>query len=314
DFSFSDTYAPLDFGAMRGCEARVWSVFNQAGCDVDKYLDYAMGYNAKNRMPLYMKAPKKLSPKQVADFMRDHYDGTAMDMHTDIGAGGEETPYRWRPMSFESNGKTYLNERAIATQQTGWWMMGQARNWLPDEIGAVLWFGVDDAATSCLTPMYVASTRVPECFRVGNGNMTQYSPTAAFWMFNRVAQFAYLRYKTLLPEIKKVYDAHENGAMQNSTVVDNKAKELLAKSKSEAAKFLTEYSIETAQNMFNKWSDLDKYLMVKYIDGNVKKENEGGFIDNGNKCNIPTMPNFPGYSQKWKDAVAKDTGDKLISK
>lgn len=314
EFSFCDTYAPLDFGALRGCEARVWSVFNQAGCDVDKYLDYAMGYNAGNKMPLYMKAPKKLSPKEVADFMRDHYDGTAMDMHTDIGAGGEETPYRWRPMSFEHDGKTYLNERAIATQQTGWWMMGQTRSWLPDEIGAVIWFGVDDAATSCLTPIYVSSTKVPECFKSGNGNMTQYSPTAAFWIFNRVAQFAYLRYKTLHPEIKKVYDSHENTALENSTAIDNKAKELLAKSKPEAIKFITDYSVATAQNMFNKWADLDNYLMVKYIDGNIKKENEGGFIDNGNGRNIPTSPEFPGYSNKWKEAVAKDTGDKLISK
>ncbi|MFI3315854.1 MAG: C69 family dipeptidase, partial [Rikenellaceae bacterium] len=101
EFSFADAYAPLDFGALRFCEARVWSVFNMAGCDVDQYLDYAMGYDTKNRMPLYMKAPEKLSPKQVADFMRDHYDGTPMDMHTDIGAGGEGSPYRWRPMTFE---------------------------------------------------------------------------------------------------------------------------------------------------------------------------------------------------------------------
>ncbi|MBO5903417.1 MAG: C69 family dipeptidase, partial [Tidjanibacter sp.] len=154
EFSFCQAYAPLDFSGARGCEARVWSFFNTFADGMDKYLDYAMGYNLNNPMPLWIKPDQKISPKQVFDAMRDHYEGTPMDMTTDIGAGGSKLPYRWRPMDFEVDGVTYVNERATATQQTGFWFTAQARNYLPDAVGGILWFGVDDAATSCLTPIY----------------------------------------------------------------------------------------------------------------------------------------------------------------
>ena len=173
DFSFADAYAPLDFGAMRGCEARVWAFFRTVADDMDQYEDYAMGHNPNNRMPLWVMPREKVSPKVLMDCMRDHYEGTKMDMTTDIGAGGEGCPYRWRPMYFEVDGVEYCNERATATQQTGFWLMGQAR---PEKVG-ILWFGTDDAATSPLTPIYVNSQEVPECLREGNGSMIKYSDT-----------------------------------------------------------------------------------------------------------------------------------------
>ncbi|MBQ5614585.1 MAG: C69 family dipeptidase, partial [Tidjanibacter sp.] len=214
----------------------------------------------------------------------------------------------WRPMNFEVDGVTYVNERATATQQTGFWFTAQARNYLPDAVGGILWFGVDDAATSCLTPIYCSVTDVPECFREGNGHMTQYSPTSAFWIFNRVAQFAYLRYDYIGAEVQKSADEWENAKLKEVLTVDNAAKGLSLKKQKE---YLTDYSIQTAQNMFNRWVELDQYLMVKYIDGNIKVEDENGFVDNGNGKNIPASPDQPGYSEKWKRAVAADNGDVL---
>src|SRR5699024_3014089 len=172
-FSFSDVYAPLEFGTMRGCEARVWSFFKTFAPGMDAYLDYAMGYNPANRMPLWVKPAEKISPKQVFDAMRDHFEGTPMDMTADIGAGGSACPYRWRPMEWEWEGETYVNERATATQQTGFWFVAQARDYLPDTIGGVLWFGVDDTATSALTPIYCGTTHVTWCFSEENGSMSE---------------------------------------------------------------------------------------------------------------------------------------------
>ena len=185
--------------------------------------------------------------------------------------------------------------------------MGQARNWLPDEIGGIIWFGVDDAATSCLTPVYSASIRVPKCFASGNGNMTTYSPTSAFWLFNRVAHAAYLRYNLLAPEIRKAADEHENGALKIISTVDKEALRIYKTSPEEVKKYITEWSEMFADRMFKKWKELDEYLLVKYIDGNVKRQNEdGSFTDNGNGKNIPANPTQPGYSQKWKESVAAD--------
>lgn len=311
DFSFTDTYAPLDFSGMRGCEARVWSFFRKHAPDMDKYTDYAMGRNKENRMPLWVKPSAKVSPKQVMDGMRDHYEGTPMDMTTDLGAGGSACPYRWRPMDWEVDGVKYTNERAIATQQTGFWFVGQSRSWLPDAIGGILWFGVDDAGTSCLTPIYTSSTRVAECLSQNNGNMMNYSPTSAFWLFSRVTNFAYSRYNMISSDILKVVNEWENRELKQVRAIDAAAEILYKDSPEMAVNFLTDYSVNTAQALFNRWVELDRYLLVKYIDGNVKKENANGFIDNGNGVNIPVMPNFPGYNEKWKRAVAKDNGEIL---
>jgi dipeptidase len=100
DFSFCDAYCPADFGALRGCEARVWAAFNILGkgmfndVKAEEYLDFAMGQNSTNKMPLFIKPAEKVSVKELADVMRDHYEGTPMDMTTDIGAGGHHNPYR----------------------------------------------------------------------------------------------------------------------------------------------------------------------------------------------------------------------------
>ena len=305
DFSFAEAYAPLDFGAMRGCEARVWAFFRTVAADMDKYEDYAMGHNPANRMPLWVKPAAKVSPKQLMDCMRDHYEGTKMDMTTDIGAGGEGCPYRWRPMYFEVDGVEYCNERATATQQTAFWLVGQAR---PGKTG-ILWFGTDDAATSPLTPIYVTSTEVPECLRDGNGTMLQYSDTSMFWITNRVAQFAYLRYNVVGKHVREIVDMWENKMLECVPAMD--AKIGSAKNAKKAQKVATELSVENAQTLFNIWVDLDKYTMVKYIDGNIKGEENGKFVDNGNGKDIPGVIDQPGYSENWKRAVAADKGEIL---
>ena len=319
DFSFCEAYAPADFGALRGCEARVWAFFRTVADGMDKYVDYAMGHNAENRMPLWVKPRTKVSPKVVFDCMRDHYEGTPMDMTTDIGAGGSACPYRWRPMYFEVDGVEYCNERATATQQTGFWFVAQARPDVPDNMG-ILWFGVDDAATSCLTPIYCCTQGVPECLSEGNGSMLEYSPTSAFWLFNRVSNFAYMRYDMIAGDIRKVVDKWENEALRLVRDVDAEAMTLSPKAR---GKFLSEFSIATAQQLFDRWSKLDKYLLVKYMDGNVKSEHAGvleyldgkggpaHFVDNGNGKQIPDKIQFPGYGEKWKRAVAKDNGEIL---
>lgn len=310
NFSFCDAYAPIDFGGMRGCEARVWSFFNMFTPEMDKYLDYAMGYNKENRMPLWVQPAKKISPKQVFDAMRDHYEGTPMDMTKDTGAGGNKLPYRWRPMSWDWEGDTYTNERAVATQQTGFWFTAQIRSGMPDAIGGILWFGVDDAATSALTPIYCGTTEVPWCLSANNGNILEYSDESSFWIFNRVAQFSYLRYDIIGAEVRKHVDKWENDILGKTLAFE----EVMATGKvsdKKLSKEITAFSNMKAQELFENWVALDKRLMVKYIDGNVKVENENGFITNGHNAQIPTTPEWPGYSDKWKEDVVKDHGKAL---
>jgi len=349
DFSFCDAYAPLDFGGMRGCEARAWAAFNilcdgkftfedENGNVVTKdaydYIDYAMGWDKTKRFPLFVKPARKISMKDVADVMRDHYEGTPMDMTKDIGAGGNALPYRWRPMGFEHDGKKYVNERAIATQQTGFWFVGQSRGWLPDVIGGIIWFGCDDAATSYLTPIYTNTEDVPECFRVGNGDMITYSPTSAFWMTNRVANACYKAYNIMFPTVDAEIDAWENIMMEAVKTADQEALKLydaaqerprkqIRRSSSkktadpyaEVKNYLTAFSVDNAQKIFDKWVKLEELLLVKFIDGNVKAQNEdGSFVTNGHTDCIPDKITQPGYTDKWKESVAKEHGSVIIEK
>ncbi len=335
EFSFCDTYCPLDFGTVRGCDARVWSAFNilcdgqftymdENGREVTRpasdWLDYAMGYNFGNPMPLFVKPSRKISVKNVADVMRDHFEGTPMDMTTDIGAGGNALPYRWRPMYFEYEGKSYLNERALATQQTGFWFVAQSRPGLPDVIGALQWFGCDDAATSYLTPIYANTSEVPECLRVGNGNILKYSPTSTFWMCNRVANACYKMYDRMAPYVRERIDSFENAQMDTEVpafdeqllqLYGNGGKSALRK----VRKALTQYTVNTAQKQFEAWTRLEETLLVKFIDGNVKAQDENGaFIHSEDYEGLPIGITQPGYTEKWKEAVVKDHGSVIEEK
>ncbi len=331
EFSFRDAYNPLDFSGARACDARAWSAFNilcdgqftytESGAEVTRpasdWLDYAMGYDLDGEMPLFVKPSRKLTMKDVADAMRDHFEGTPMDMTVDIGAGGNALPYRWRPMSFSWEGKTYVNERAIATQQTGFWFVAQSRGYLPDEVGALIWFGCDDAATSYLTPIYVNTRAVPECLRVGNGDMLHYSATSQFWMCNRVANACYRMYNHMAPVAREAADRFENYQMTVGVPqTDAKAAELVAGGKTrKALKLLTDYSVDTAQEQFAAWTRLEELLLVKFIDGNIKAQAEdGSFVHSEYSEGIPVKISQPGYTDRWKAAVVRDNGEILESR
>ena len=348
EFSFKKAYGPADFGTVRGCDARVWSAFNQltggwfsyynaegkaVTRDASDFLDYAMGYDLDADLPLFVYPREKVSVKAVADVMRDHYEGTPMDMTQDIGAGGNALPYRWRPMEFKADGKTYLNERAIATQQTGFWMIGQARDYVPDEVGGILWFGTDDAATSYVTPIYTSTTKVPECFRVGNGDLLHYSPTASFWINNRVSNACYKMYNQMAPYVREKIDAFEIDQMEhkthsvdsaavvmyNSVVVKihdklaSKREVMMARKPfAKVTKFVTDYTVKTAQDQFAAWVALEEELLVKFMDGNVKPQNEdGSFKHSEYSEGQPASIGWPGYTDLWKETVAREAGEVL---
>jgi dipeptidase len=302
EFSFSDTYAPLDFGGARFCEARVWSGFRKVADGMDAYEDYATGKNLNNRMPLWVKANKKLTVHDVMEMMRDYYQNTAMDMTKDIGAGPYQCIVRWRPLTWQVDGVTYFNERAISTQQTGFSFVAQSRSWLPDPVGGILWFGVDDTYSTVYTPMYCGITKVPENFAVGNGSMMEFSDNSAFWIFNQVSNFAYTRYSNMIPEIRARQQELEKKYMEEVLKTDEAAVVLYNKKPSKALALLTEFSSQAGSHTFSAWKNLYAHLFTKYMDGNIKTPVKGQ--------RNPALSQ-PGYNEEWKRTVAGETGDKL---
>jgi len=316
EFSFSDTYAPVSFSGARACEARVWAMFNRVNSNMGQYTDYAMGHlktgkwgYTLNRMPLWIKPDRKISVNDVMNLMRDHYEGTPMDMTKDIGMGPFSCPYRWRPMSFMIDSVGYIQERATSTQQTGFVFVAQSRNWLPDPIGGIFWFGVDDTYTMVYAPMYCGMTEIPEAYRVGNGDLLHFSPTSAFWAFSMVSNWAYTKYDYMIKDIRPVQQELEKRYVEETAVIDGKAAEIYKSNPAEAIDLITGYSVKTGQATVKRWQELFQYLFVKYMDGNIKKEKDGKFETN--PYNVPAMPSQPGYPEWWLREIVKQHGDVL---
>lgn len=301
DFSFSDTYAPLDFSGARACEARVWSGFNKVAPGMDKYLDYAMGENLKNRMPLYVKPSHKLTLQEVYGMMRDYYQGTPMDMTKDEGAGPYKCIVRWRPMTWKVDGVEYFNERAISTQQTGFSFIAESRPNVPAPLGGIIWWGVDDTYTTVYTPVYTCSTRVPETMQRGFGSMMEFNPDAAFWVFNQVSNFAYTRYSDMIVDIQKKQNELEGGYIAMVPAIDKIAAGLYVQDPAKAVDFLTSWSVSQGNNTTHEWKKLYGFLFAKYLDGNIK-------TPSGEQ-----NPNLkqPGYSGEFYRNLVKQTGDRF---
>ncbi len=305
DFSFAKAYCPLDFGALRFCEARVWSFFNKYNKDMAKYVTYAKGQTTEP-MPLYIKADRKLSVHDIQAMMRDHYEGTELDWRYDVGAGPFNSPYRISPLSFEYETETFCNERPIATQQTGFSFVAQMRSWLPNHIGGILWFGVDDAAQTVYYPFYCAHNEVPHAMAVGNGDLLTYSSTSAFWIHNRVSNMVYSRYSDMVVDMQKAQSKLENQFREAQPRIEKEAGEL--KSQEESVKFLTQYTNNLVADGMAEWKKLEEYMMVKYLDGVIKREENGKFKRNPH--GLPASPIRTGYPKEFIKKVIDETGDK----
>jgi dipeptidase len=312
DFSFADAYAPIDYGAIRFCEARVWSAFRHVNeKEADQYTDFILG-ESEERLPLFFKPAKKVSARDIMNIMRDHFEGTPLDMTKDAGAGPFKVPYRWRPLTWEVDSMEYLNERAIATQQTGFSFVAQMRNWLPNPVGGILWFGVDDANASVYVPMYAGIESAPREYAEGNGNMLEFTWDAAFWVFNWVSNMSYSRYSYMIEDIRKVQTELEDKFEKMQPAIDNTASLMYEQEPSLAEEYLTEYTHNQARITVEKWQKLGQFLMVKYLDGNIHPEKDGKFLRND--YGHPYPPKFPGYDEKYYRNVVKDAGEKLKMK
>ena len=329
-FSFSDVYNPINFSGARFSEARVWSFFRKINKDLREnadYTNYALGKllrNAllmdgnknpngfvSNRMPLWVKPDAPITREQVMAGMRDHYEDTPLDMRNDTGAGPFKLPYRWRPMEFEVDGVMYLNERAVATQQTGYSFVAQSRNWLPDPVGGIFWFGADDADGCVYAPMYCGINKIPESYAIGNGSMITWSETAAYWVFSQVNNWAYTRYNAIHPEIEQYQEQLERKFSSEVNIIDKQASEKFKQNAVAARDYITEYSVSTGNKLVENWKVFYQYLFMKYHDGNIKNSEGRKLLDNGNGKNIPKAPSQPGYGKEWERIMIQGTGDRL---
>ena len=312
DFSFAEAYAPLDFSGRRFCEARVWSYYNRFTDKGAEYLAYIEG-KTDEPMPLYVRPNRKLSVQDVKDMMRDHYEGTPLDLSNDFGAGKYKSPYRLTPLTFKVDGKEYFNERPISTQQSGFVFVAQMRTDKPDAIGGVLWFGVDDANMTVFTPVYCCATKAPVCYtRVDGADYITFSWNSSFWVFNWVANMVYPRYSLMIDDVRAVQKETETLFNNAQEGVESVAARLLEKDKAQGVKFLTDYTCMTAQSLLDTWKQLGTFLVVKYNDGVVRRTKNGKF--ERNSIGQPAGVERPGYPEDYLKEYVRQTGDRYLVK
>ena len=302
DFSFQAAYNPFDFSGFYACEARVWSFFNHFSSDMDRYFDYATGKtfreskgkNDGEHMPLWIIPNRKLSAQDMKECMRDEYKGTPLDITQGEAAGPWNSKLRYGGLGFklaDENDTTqttqYWYQRPTATQQTAWSFVAQMRTGKK----GIFWFGVDDAACNCYTPMFCCINHVPECFAEGNGDSYTFSPTSAWWTFNLVANWAYTKYSRMYPHIRETQQVWDEKFNTQIAGLDEK---VAGMNEEDARAFLTSYSCSQAENLVADWQRLYIYLVTKFIDGQERKEENGQFKRNpyGNSCG-PNRLHFP---------------------
>lgn len=311
EFSFADVYGEHDASTRRGCDARVWSYFRRFNNDADKYFAWCNA-DSDEPMPLYIVPDRKVSLAEMQKSMRDHFEGTPYEMTSDVGAGPFHSPYRWRPMEYEVDGKKYCMERAIATQQTGWSYVSQTRDWLPDPVGGVLWFGTDDTNTCVYMPIYCGVTKVPA--ELAEGDINTLDLRSNFWVNNIVANQAYNRYDQMIDDIRKVQGSLEKEFQANRPNVEEKLTAIVNSGDMNAYRnAVNSEAAAVARNSTDAYRDLAGYLFVKTMDGNLKKtDKDGNFIKS--EYGLPVYPTFPGYDKKYYENIVKESGDHFLIK
>ncbi len=295
-FSFAEAYDAPTVQSRRYTATRVWSIFRRAAPSLDATLDpaYHRGDPHAEPYPLWIRPDEKLTTADVMALMRDHYEGTPYDMTVGVDAGPFATPNRWRPIAWEVDGEKYSWERPISTQQTGFSFVSQSRSWLPDLIGGVYWYGLDDTWTSCYVPLYAGITELPKSYTVGS--LGEFSRDSAWWVFNFVANIANLKFSFMGPEILEVQKELEGEFFTLQPIIEKAALELMENDPDLARSFLTDYSINHAERVVKRWKALGDHLLMKYNDGYVNEPGEN-----------PER----GYPQTWLETVVESEPDRF---
>ena len=306
EFSWKKAYAAPDFSGRRICDARAWSFFNMYKKGMDRYIPWIMGIDKDAEdFPLWVVPDKKLSVQDVMTAMRNHFEGTPLEIDsTDIGGGIWQMPYRVTPLYFKLDGKKYFNERPVSTQQTAFSFVSQMRSWLPREMGGCFWFGNDDGNMVAYVPIYCSMTRRPECFNAPGADDITFSDKSAFWVCNWVSNMVYPRYSAMFPDLKQVRDSLEKSYFAQQPEVENKAK---AMQPAEMQKFLNDYSIEQAQAMLARWKQLATFLIVRHNDmARRPVDAQGRFYRN--KHGLGATVERPGMPQPFARKLVKEAG------
>ena len=255
-----------------------------------------------DHLPLWIKPDAPVSVRDIMADMRDHYEGTALDMTADASAGPWASPYRNQPVNYQApDGTPMFRERPIGCQQSGMTMVCQMRSFLPDPVGGVTYFNMDDASMVAYVPVYCGIDSVPEPFRRENNNILEFSTESAFWMCNFVANMVYPRYSAMIGDLKEAQKELEDYYAEDQKEVESKASGL---TRGELTSYLTAKTFAYTDRMMERWDKLARLLIVKHND-QIMRPSKDGVV-------VPGRYSSPAYAPAFIEMVKEHTGDRYV--
>jgi len=247
-FNFAKIYSGNE---SRGNKIREWRMFS--------LLCPSKEWDIDQEFPFSVEPDRKISARWWIDnIWRDHLEGTPYDMTQGMAAGPFGSPGRFRIPGLNT-------ERTICTAGSGYTWVSQARQWLPDCIGGLFWYGLDCPRSTCYVPFYVGISQTPESWR--NGDFTKFDPESPRWYFQAIDTFSWLRYKDIHADVREVFGAIEDELFNKQAEIEKIALELYKSDPKLAKELLTFYSTDCALKAENAAKKLFYDLIAKYSDG-----------------------------------------------
>ncbi len=221
--------------------------------------------------PFSVKPEKKLSVRDVIGFQRSTFENTVYDMTLDpawfVAGGGKAAK---SPLASPFVGGEWervlriRHHRTIAGPAYG--MVAQLRSWLPDAVGGIYWFYVDNPFVSAYVPVYAGVTDVSPLYKTYD--FAEFSEDSARWAVDFVEKLMLLRWQAAVKDLREARDPLENGFFADQVAVDARAVEMLKKdatdAAAEAAKYLTDLTVSRMEKVVRLFRDLRKKLLTKY--------------------------------------------------
>ncbi|MFW5962935.1 MAG: dipeptidase, partial [Bacteroidota bacterium] len=277
EFKFCYAYAP-DSRTSVASRRREWRVFDLLAPSLD------LNPTSEN-YPFSVKPDEKVTLSDMAKVFKDYYQGTPYDMRRNItttNEDGEEVisplanpfmPYDqldiqdvnggWFSVDDETGDVDFLGERTIARWYTMYGTIIQCRDWLPDEIGGIVWLAQDNIASSIYIPVYCNNTDLPESYKV-KARETGYSRESAWWAFNRLGTLAAQRWGDMHKDVDSVWNPWQEQLFEEQKEIDEKAKELYEEDPAKAVEFLNDRTMKWGNKVVEKAWDLGDFLWTKY--------------------------------------------------
>lgn len=296
-FRFNEVYNPVPKHRLKYTECRIWSLFRRISPSLNLSPAYCQGKDT-TRYPLWIKPDKPLRLIDVMNLIRDHYEGTVFDMTKGLAAGPFESPNRVPPVSWQYDSVSYSWERPISVYYTAFSFVAQMRNFYPNDIGGIVWFGEDDTYLTCYMPIFLGANDVAIPYKTGD--IKHFSRKSAWWVFNFVSNYANLRFCDMKKDIQIVRDSIEQFFIYQVDTIAKTALALKKKSPEDMHKYLTDYTVKVGNDLIKSWNDLGEMLITKYNDGFVKDKT-------GKHKAI-------GYPDMWKKRIIDDNKARYYNK